>query len=300
MIGYPIDPADLAARVEALVPGWSARAATRTAAFAAAGRYDEKDGIWSEIKEVYLRLQGSKCAYCERKLEGPELGAIEHDVEHFRPKNAVKRWPPKHWPPKRTGDGSTLRYGFATGDAWAEGYYLLAYALLNYATACKVCNSVLKSNYFPIYGSRGPQHDDPRDLATEQPLLIYPVGDIDEDPERLITFNGIVPIPRVKSDYRSYRARITIDFFVLEQRELLREERASWLVILWGTLEELRQATTSAEHAEIQHLVDRFLDGSYAHTNCLRAFHTLYGSNRAAAREIFSAARQYLSSLDGR
>ncbi len=298
MIRYPLDPIDLAAQVEVLVPGWMARAAARTARFADVGRYAEQAGIWSEIKEVYLRLQRSKCAYCERKLEGPPYGAIEHDVEHFRPKNAVKRWPPARWPPKRIGTGGVLRYGFATGDAWPEGYYLLAYALLNYATACKVCNSVLKSNYFPIYGPRGPQQADPRDLATEQPLLLYPLGDLDEDPEQALTFNGIVPIPQALDGYRSYRARVTIDFFVLEEREILREERSMGLHLLWGVLEERRRARSAVKRAEYQRLVDRLVDGSSAHTNCLRAFNTLYQRDRAAAGEIAGAIRRYLGSHD--
>ena len=53
-----------------------------------------------------------------------------------------------------------------------------------------------KSNYFPIAGQRGPQSDDTGALTVEEPFLIYPIGDGDDDPEQLIRFVGFVPIPR--------------------------------------------------------------------------------------------------------
>ncbi len=89
MIGFPIPPADLLARVEAHCPGWSARAQTRTNALAAGGPDPEFTSLWREIKAVYIGLQYTKCAYCERKLEAQP---IEHDVEHYRPIKKVARW----------------------------------------------------------------------------------------------------------------------------------------------------------------------------------------------------------------
>jgi hypothetical protein len=77
---------DLRARVEAHNPGWSARARKRTDALCKQKRYGEPTAIWNEIKPVFMALQHDKCAFCERKLEGGELGTIEHDIEHFRPK----------------------------------------------------------------------------------------------------------------------------------------------------------------------------------------------------------------------
>ena len=48
-----------------------------------------------EVKAVYIRLQKNKCAYCERQLTGLDHGgAIEHDLEHYRPKGHVPAWPP--------------------------------------------------------------------------------------------------------------------------------------------------------------------------------------------------------------
>lgn len=122
MIRYDIAPDELLRRIEEHVPGWLKRAATRTERFRKAGRYDEKSGIWSEIKDVYRDLQGDKCAFCERQLAGKPYGSIEHDVEHYRPKSSVRVWPPVEAP----------AYDFPTGHASEAGYYLLAYHPLNY------------------------------------------------------------------------------------------------------------------------------------------------------------------------
>jgi hypothetical protein len=296
MIKYPITQQQLEGLVDAHDPNWRGKADARTANFRAAKCYNEADGIWGDIKEVYITLQNSKCAYCEQMLEPPPLGPIQHDVEHYRPKNAVKKWPPKRWPPKAPATARTLKYGFATGDAWPEGYYLLAYKVLNYATACKVCNTILKSSYFPIYGSRGPQSDDCRALRSEQPLLIFPVGDIDDDPEDLITFNGTLPIEKVKSGLKSYRARVTIDFFALDRRELLQWERSQQIFLVWTALDKAETEPNPADRQLFADAAAVLLSPASPHTNCARAFHRLYQAERPAARAVAMAALDYIAS----
>jgi|SRR5262245_654869 len=179
MIRYPITLAELAARVDSERPGWQGRARDRTDGFIAAGQYSESSGSWSEIKAVYMTLQHDKCLYCERKLASPPYGTIEHDLEHFRPKSRVRAWPP---------ESSPFTFTFRTGAASATGYFWLAYHLFNYGTACKACNSPLKSDYFPVPAGRGNVPADPAALtAAEAPFLIYPIGDMDEDPETLMS-----------------------------------------------------------------------------------------------------------------
>ena len=93
MINYPISLAELAHLIETHRPNWLNRAEARTIRFQQIGKYDEPSSIWSEVKEVYMSLQGdSKCVFCERKLESVKHGLIEQDVEHFRPKKKVKKW----------------------------------------------------------------------------------------------------------------------------------------------------------------------------------------------------------------
>lgn len=295
MIRYPVTHSELEEKIKAGVPTWMTRASERTETFRTLGRYEETSSIWSEIKTVFMEIQHDKCAYCERQLEGQPYGTIEYDLEHYRPKSSVKKWPPRRWPPKTIGEQGKLSYRFTTGDLWDEGYYLLAYNILNYAVACKVCNSVLKSNYFPIYGPRGQQSDNPSELADELPLLIFPIGELDKDPEDLLTFNGIVPIPKHSSEYQSYRARVTIDFFVLEKREHLREQRANQIELLWFGLLGL-SAPDPDDRNYAQARIDQLLSPSSPHCSCVRAFYSLYQQDPESAREVYMGVREYLMS----
>lgn len=92
MIRYPTSLAELETLIDDEKPGWRERAKERTDGFRAAGKFEESSSIWSEVKGVYMRLQHTKCAFCESKLESIRFGRVEQDVEHFRPKGSVKAW----------------------------------------------------------------------------------------------------------------------------------------------------------------------------------------------------------------
>lgn len=170
MIRYPVSPAALRRRIDALDPDWRARAETHTDRLELLGRFEEapNNTSWSRIKRAFVEIQHNKCAWCERKLEDAEHGLIEHDVDHFRPKNAVRAWPPPRHP---------TTYPFPTGAPLPGGYYLLSYQYENYLTSCKTCNTILKNDGFPIAGAR--RHPPSRRVAdheAEQPLLPFPLG----------------------------------------------------------------------------------------------------------------------------
>jgi hypothetical protein len=277
-------------RINAQVPGWMARAASRALQFVAAAQYGEGSSIWSEIKTIYMDIQHNKCAYCERVLEDKEHGRIEHDLEHYRPKSNVRIWPTA----KILRD-QRIDYNFATGDARPKGYYWLAYDPLNYATACKTCNSSLKSDYFPIAGNRAPDLADERALAAELPFLIYPISNTDDDPESILTFDGIIPVPVNSDGHQQKRARVTIDFFRLDTREHLRRERARQieavflaLVILDSNLE------GSAKDIASQFLTSA-ISASAPHSSCARIFRNVYAEDRLRASEIATLAKDYLA-----
>jgi hypothetical protein len=294
MIRYVISDTDLDARIEAESPGWLVKAAKRTAACRKKKAFDGREPIWSDVKPVYMRLQHNKCAYCERKLEGEPYGRIEHDVEHFRPKSGVKAWPDERITAERKID-----YGFPTGKAWTQGYYLLAFHPGNYITACKSCNTPLKSNYFPIAGKkRGPQSNHPARLAKEQPYLLYPLGSHDDDPEEVLTFEGIVPRPSKRSGHRRCRAVVTIDFFELDTREELLRGRAEviWELKLALIVEE--HPPTPADKAFARRTIARLQSEQSPHCNCARSFIRLYRRDPARADKIVEATREYLESLD--
>ncbi|HEX2225046.1 MAG TPA: hypothetical protein VHN15_12660 [Thermoanaerobaculia bacterium] len=290
MIRYPIAPEELRRRIREKVPDWLGRAQTKTEAFRQAGKYAEKseESIWGEIKEVFLEIQHEKCAYRERKLASRQYGLVEHDVEHYRPKNAVKKWPSKSIAKKRK-----LAYDFPTGEAFAAGYYLLAYQILNYTTSCATCNRPLKSNYFPISGSRGQPSDDPSTLQGEGPFLPHPVGEMDEDPEEILTFLGITAVPKSQDPQRKRRAQVTIDFFALNEREELRYQRAERILDLWIILEGLRQGNEETRQLAERALKTK-LSSASAHTSCARAFVDLYRRDRSRAKELADAALEYL------
>jgi len=80
---------------------------------------------------------------------------------------------------------------------------------LNYVIACRHCNETLKKNLFPIERQRQAASVDPTLLADEQAVLIYPPGTHDADPEDLIEFFGLTPMPRHSSGFEHRRALVT-------------------------------------------------------------------------------------------
>ncbi len=294
MIRYAISKAKLEAAIEAEKPGWLAKAKQKTDAFRKAKDFNEPaaQNSWSDIKGVYMKLQHNKCAYCERVLGSPQFGKIEHDVEHFRPKNAVKAWPTAKM---KTSRG--LNYTFSTGDASDNGYYLLAYNILNYTTACKICNTSFKSNYFPIAGARNISSSDFRKVKQEAAFLLYPLGTSDEDPEQLITFEGVLPVPKIKTGVAYQRARITIDFFGLTRDELL-QRRAQILQHLWLAFLNLEDQQTNAQKKQLaQRIIDLGTSAKSEQSACARAFFQLCQRDRTLAEVYVEQAAQYLNSL---
>jgi hypothetical protein len=288
MIRYPITLAELEALVDAESPSWRAKAAARSAGFVSAGKYEEASPIWSEVKSVFMKLQHNKCAYCERSLASVDHGgAIEHDLEHFRPKSSVEAWP------------GADRFKFATGTANATGYFWLAYHLQNYAAACKKCNSPLKKNYFPVPASRGAAPVDPPGLhLNEKPFLIHVIGEFDDDPREIIRFLGITAYPAKKTGPRRRRGDVTIAFFELNNREELRRERAELIDSLGIHLETIEDTSVpEARKTTAKKTVERMLRPSGRHSSCVQSMVDLYIENRTQAEKLILEARSFLDSL---
>ena len=241
--------------IDRLVPGdWQQKAAIRIRNIIAAGTYKESSAIWSDIKPIYMDLQSNKCMYCERQFASKEYGRIEHDLEHYRPKN------PYHW---------------------------LAYDIENYGASCKICNSTLKSNDFPIDlpANRGRPTQPIRKLnRQERPLLCYPIGRLDVDPEKLITFEATVAVPVGKRGYKHKRGERIISFFKLNDRDELHRERAQMIILLGYALEKLNAGVNKHKNAEV---VNRLISGVRGHTACLRAFYAKWHKDQTSANQIF-------------
>jgi hypothetical protein len=240
-----------------------------------------------------MRLQGgSKCAFCERKLESEEFGKGEFAVEHFRPKANVKAWP---LPDSLGAQGVSL----AEPPSGKGGYYLLAFDIFNYSAACIPCNSALKRDYFPVAAAHNLSGGRPEDLLSEQPLLLYPIGDFDDDPEDAIYFYGYLSQPVAASGHLRRRALVTIEFFQLnsQKRKNLLVERARVLVGLYPSLEVLAGAAKRADKLEAQEVVDAATSAAAPHANCARSFRKLYARDADEARELFHLAVRLIRSV---
>jgi len=99
-----------------------------------------------EVKEALREAQHDKCCFCESKITHVSPG----DIEHFRPKAAVRQSPqtPLHRP----------------------GYYWLAYEWSNLYLACEQCNRRHKQNLFPLL------HDSERARSLAQRSRSRPEG----------------------------------------------------------------------------------------------------------------------------
>lgn len=298
MIRYPEALDQLDAAVEAESPGWSVKAMERTALFDRLEGYSEdytaEDGtrhkpssFWSDVKPVFMRRQHNKCIYCESKLEGEAFSTVQWDLEHFRPKRNVRAWPAKK---------SAFLYDFPTGGDWDAGYYLLAYHLQNYAAACKTCNSPFKSDYFPIAADRVSGGTHPDHYAAEGAYLVYPLGTVDQDPEELITFEGVTAIPRPvrEQDEAGWRrARLTIDFFGLNRDGLL-ARRAWWLLhAVWPSVTNADRGDETAIRS-----LERIRSERAPFSSCARCFLSVCEQDRERAAALVPIFEHIVDTLD--
>ena len=290
MIRYDISPDELRKRIKSHAPKWFTKVQQTLASLPVNPSREDFVSLWSDIKEIYIDLQCEKCVYCEMEIEGN----ISNDVEHYRPKAKVSPWKVPKW--LAEAGMQVTAAGASKGDS---GYIGLAYEPWNYAASCKVCNSVLKRNLFPIRGPRQSAGTNPRRMKRERPLLIYPIGRLDKDPATLIRFVGIHPeqvAAEGRPDY--FRALATIELFRLDdavRRKALFASRARLIGNLYGWLENRRNARTgSPAWNEADDWVQVLLDSSSPHTNCLRCFDRLYASNPDWARDGADQARLFL------
>lgn len=297
MIAYPDgNQAEILARVTAHKPSWPGRAAIEQAAVNAIGAFTPPKApkgqpktkappsIWSEIKIVFMEIQRFKCIFCERALAKKD-GSIEHDVEHYRPKNAIVPWKaPKTIPavPHQAGPAATT------------GYYWLAYDLANYAAACKSCNSTRKGSYFPVYGQRGAAQDAVAQLNIhEEPLVIFPLA---EDPAPLITFKGVLAVPVQTTGLAHLRALVTISLFNLNGREELLDDRFRAIRAVFGAFELLVRSPIQKIRDDAAVTLSELTSLASPQSACAKAYLELLRTDGDAGWQIYQEAREYVRS----
>jgi hypothetical protein len=268
---------EIHAHVKAKYPNWSERAEQLTQANISDASH-VGPATWSEVKEVFQRAQAEKCAYCERRLGSH---GIEWDMDHYRPKNAVKAWMP-------------VSINFRDQPSENPGYYRLAYDSRNYLAACKRCNSTFKGTFFPVSGLRQMTTNEPTILAQESPLLINPLDAADEDPENLIDFLGPIPRPRSLHGASRLRALAVIEMFGLADEDLVRDRCESVLAPMWGQYLNRNAPGRAGEVARDN--IRLLCEPSSAHTNCAKAFFRLCTTDEPLAEQLYEAAKRIIES----
>jgi len=264
---------------------WLAKAYHLSTQMRANGAYNvgDRDEIWKVLKPIFVKIQSRKCAYCEKSLLYHKSGASTGDIEHYRPKKGVEIWPTKHPIPVGVSD--------------PDCYYLLAFNLRNYLLACEICNRDFKRNYFPIAGPRCPTNSKrPRNLYAERPYLLHPLDLNDTDPEELIEFRGIVPVPKaVQGTHDYWRAIVTIELLGLTggNRLDLDIERSKVIERLHLALNCADSNDPKTRKIARKALAD-LQDKSLPHRNCARSFERMYASNPVEAARYASEAKKFV------
>lgn len=285
MIRYSITEDELRARIDKQSRGWTAKAEKATKELRKLGRFEDVGPSWSLVKPVYRSLQHNKCGYCERQLPKEKYSGAEHDIDHYRPKRACEPWPPSHWPPKSKG---VSRLKFKPNTGRARGYPELAYQPLNYVATCKTCNEALKADYFPILGRPSAPRSEIGTLNLgERPLLLYPIGTLDSDPETIVTFEGIRAIPAASKGAIARRAEAVIELFQLNARDDLSVGRGHAIRRLWNDFEKSVKDKDAAAAAAVQ----RRLEPDEPHAGCVRAFYRLLQTSPKTAFRILEDAK---------
>lgn len=289
MIRFPITAPDLQQRINQHDPTWYQRAMDLYNLLPANPKTKDFVSLWTDIKPIFVQLQNSKCIYCETLIEG----AISNDIEHFRPKTKVSGWRVPSWLAK-AGVQVTPPIG-PRGD---RGYRDLAYCPWNYGASCKVCNTVLKKNYFPINGVRQPAGQNPAVMNHERALLVYPIGSIDDDPEQLLGFQGMHPVPlSPKGTFAFQRALVIIELFSLddavERKELFRA-RAGLIGHLYSQLRHEASAATAADLQDARDWIAVLTEPKSPHANCLRCFEQTFRRNPREAAPLAADAKTFL------
>lgn len=164
------------------------------------------------VKAALRIAQHDKCGFCESKISHIASG----DVEHFRPKSAV-----------RNGPGEPLM---------SPGYFWLAYEWANLLFACERCNRRHKGNIFPLVDTTTRARTPADDIGLESPLFIDPCS---EDPAAYIGFREEVPYAIGGNP----RGQATIDALGLQRPDLAerRRERLQTLRYLRSAIDVLQR-----------------------------------------------------------
>jgi uncharacterized protein (TIGR02646 family) len=164
------------------------------------------------VKAALRTAQHDKCGFCESKVSHIASG----DVEHFRPKAAVR--------------------ARSNAPLVKPGYYWLAYEWTNLLFACELCNRRHKASLFPLIDETARARSHADDMSLEAPLFIDPTA---EDPAAHIGFRQEYPY----AVNGSVRGRATISALGLDRAPLveIRRDRLEKVRLLRLSAQALRR-----------------------------------------------------------
>ncbi|MEL7166741.1 MAG: hypothetical protein AAGL96_14825 [Pseudomonadota bacterium] len=173
-------------RLEALKQRGAEREAKLIDAFKANPSGVKLTDYHTEFKEDLMACHHGNCAYCEAPVENQP-----GDVEHYRPKGAVK-----------IGDNERVKIVHPThGEMDHPGYFWKAYSWDNLLLACRHCNSDHKHSTetgqqkfgkldrFELMDNSVRAIDPDDDLTLEQPKLVNPRA---EDPTKHLVLETVL------------------------------------------------------------------------------------------------------------
>lgn len=287
MIRFPITEKQLTASILATDPNWFTKTAAVKKALPANPVSKEFKSLWGSIKQVYVDLQGGKCCFCEKPLEGKG----EFDVEHFRPKADLRDW---NIPPGLMDEGFVL----TPLPPKKAGYKHLAYEPFNYAASCGTCNSSCKGNLFPIEGTRHLAAKNLALMSAEKSLLIYPIGSLDDDPQQLIEYAFLSPRPVMSKGHGHRRALATISIFGLDdpgKRDLFRL-RATFYRSLCTELAAQSQDKTAEQRASRKRVIAAKTTFQAPFANCMQSLLRLHASDPVLVAKYADACIAFIES----
>ena len=253
--------------------------------------YSHKD-----VKEALTVLFHGKCAYCESKVSG----SSQSDIEHYRPKGAVKD----------------------AEDAGVEhpGYWWLGMRWDNLLLSCMHCNQhrkqfifdetmtleeierVLERNVLLTTGKKNAFPTEDNNWVTdhtvdvhsnEKPLLINPM---DTNPEDHFDWKFEDQISTIKPKPGSASAVATKDVLGLNRRWLT-EARATEFLLIRERANSLRKAVEKVLYAEHQETADFALVTAIDHLKALKLRCEARNSFAAMARSVLREVEDVMKSV---
>jgi uncharacterized protein (TIGR02646 family) len=178
--------------------------------------------VWKDLKNVFWKKQGKRCAICEKELN--EINS--YDVEHYIPKTE---------------------------------FWWFAYHTINYYVACGTCNRTEKSNHFPfLHPNPVISYMNRKNIFDYKPLLINPLHENPYDYFRVIFQTDIktnkkvvvlAPLKQLETlEHQKALATITVLNLNLKKTILpSREVQMEWNIKLYNKLFKLAQKVKNNE-----------------------------------------------------